>query len=266
MKANFHTHTKRCGHASGEDREYVEAAIAAGMDTLGFSDHAVFDYPNGYVSPWRGGFETYGEYVDSINALKAEYADRIRIFVGWEMEYHPALFDAALEQARQHGIDYLLLTHHAYGNEYDVWSEQHGAPRHACFETDRNEDAVAYVDNLMQAMEYGVFSYIAHPDILCFVGDEAVYRREMRRLCEAAKAHDLPLEINLSGLRKETYFPSERFFSIAKDVGNTCIFGMDAHTPDALLRNDLIERGKQFAARIGLTLTEEIRLPLKQTR
>lgn len=30
--------TKRCQHAVGEDREYVEAAIAAGIQVLGFSD------------------------------------------------------------------------------------------------------------------------------------------------------------------------------------------------------------------------------------
>ncbi len=27
---NFHTHTYRCHHAKGSDREYVEAAIKAG--------------------------------------------------------------------------------------------------------------------------------------------------------------------------------------------------------------------------------------------
>lgn len=39
MKANYHTHTFRCKHADGEDKEYVEAAIKAGIKTLGFSDH-----------------------------------------------------------------------------------------------------------------------------------------------------------------------------------------------------------------------------------
>ena len=42
MKQNFnyHGHTKRCGHAVGEDEEYVQAAIAAGYSIIGFSDHA----------------------------------------------------------------------------------------------------------------------------------------------------------------------------------------------------------------------------------
>ena len=44
MTANYHTHTIRCNHASGTDREYVEAAIAAGFKTLGFSDHSPYYY------------------------------------------------------------------------------------------------------------------------------------------------------------------------------------------------------------------------------
>ncbi len=37
---NYHTHTSRCGHAGGSDEEYVQAAIKAGYQILGFSDHA----------------------------------------------------------------------------------------------------------------------------------------------------------------------------------------------------------------------------------
>ena len=39
MIANYHTHTWRCRHADGTEREYVETAIEAGFKILGFSDH-----------------------------------------------------------------------------------------------------------------------------------------------------------------------------------------------------------------------------------
>lgn len=39
MLANYHTHTFRCRHALGEDREYIEHAIDGGLKVLGFSDH-----------------------------------------------------------------------------------------------------------------------------------------------------------------------------------------------------------------------------------
>ena len=39
QKFNLHTHTWRCGHAVGEDSEYIENAIVAGFECLGFSEH-----------------------------------------------------------------------------------------------------------------------------------------------------------------------------------------------------------------------------------
>ena len=62
MKVNYHTHTKRCGHASGEDREYVESAIEAGLEVLGFADHCRFVYPDGYVSGIRLTFWCIGMF------------------------------------------------------------------------------------------------------------------------------------------------------------------------------------------------------------
>ena len=54
MRYNLHTHTKRCNHAQGEDREYVEAAIKAGIKTLGFSDHCPQFFPGtDYYSNFR---------------------------------------------------------------------------------------------------------------------------------------------------------------------------------------------------------------------
>ena len=53
LTQNFHTHTRRCGHADGEDREYVEAAIRAGIRILGFSDHSPMIFPSGHRSGFR---------------------------------------------------------------------------------------------------------------------------------------------------------------------------------------------------------------------
>ena len=73
MLANYHTHTKRCHHAWGEDREYVEAAIKAGLQVLGFSDHCPWVYPDGFVSGIRMTPAETEEYFDSLEWLKKEY-------------------------------------------------------------------------------------------------------------------------------------------------------------------------------------------------
>ena len=81
LKKNYHTHTKRCHHATGEDREYVEAAIAQGIEVLGFSDHIPVAIDTEVIQRVR---MTYGEvdgYFNSILKLKEEYKKDIEILV-----------------------------------------------------------------------------------------------------------------------------------------------------------------------------------------
>jgi len=88
MLANYHTHTYRCNHARGEDREYVEHAIRHGMKVLGFSDHCPWVYKNGYVSPTRMAPSELDGYFTNLTDLKREYASDIKIYIGFEAE-HP---------------------------------------------------------------------------------------------------------------------------------------------------------------------------------
>ena len=74
MLFNYHTHTARCNHASGTDREYVEQAISGGMKTLGFSDHAPYVFPGGtYPSEHRMKVDELFEYAESVRSLAKEY-------------------------------------------------------------------------------------------------------------------------------------------------------------------------------------------------
>ena len=88
---NYHTHTYRCGHAKGKDKDYVDSAIALGIKVLGFSDHVML---KGYKQPGiRGNYSQLSGYVRSINKLKKAYKDQIEIHVGFECEYIPSMMD-----------------------------------------------------------------------------------------------------------------------------------------------------------------------------
>ena len=43
FKANYHTHAKYCKHGEGEIYKYVEEAIKAGIQELGFTCHIPFE-------------------------------------------------------------------------------------------------------------------------------------------------------------------------------------------------------------------------------
>ena len=119
-KINMHTHTTRCQHAKGEDRAYVEKAIEAGYDVLGFSDHAPYVFKGDYVSPIRMRLEELEGYVDSVLSLKKEYAKDIEVYCGLEMEYFPRLFDKTMVEIDKYPIDWMILGQH-FDDDEDGW-------------------------------------------------------------------------------------------------------------------------------------------------
>ncbi|MBR6682947.1 MAG: PHP domain-containing protein [Firmicutes bacterium] len=181
MNYNYHTHTTRCGHASGTEREYIERAVANGVRYMGFSDHATFVFPDGFESHYRVPLAQAPDYFETISALREEYKDRIDIKIGFEMEYYPAHFDAMLKLVKELGAEYLILGQHFIGNE-------HPDGRHTYGRNDSAADLKEYVDCVVKGIQSGAFTYVAHPDVFSFVGDDAVYKTEMRRICEASKA------------------------------------------------------------------------------
>ena len=192
MYANYHTHTYLSNHAVDTPRDYVESAIAGGTKLLGFSDHVPYPFANGHPSGFRIAVADTERYVSEIEALRGAYADRIRIFIGYEAEYYPAEFAAMLANIRRFDCDYLILGQHYTNNEYDgvyVYSM-----------TDDRDMLSRYVNQAIAGMETGLFTYMAHPDLAFYRGDDAFYEAEMTRLCRAAKTCGMPLEINLLGL------------------------------------------------------------------
>ena len=119
MQANYHTHTVRCNHAEGTEREYIEQAIARKVRTLGFSDHSPQVFDGGYVSGFRMLPDQLEDYVTTLQNLRREYAGKIEIAIGLEAEYYPKYFDRLLDLIRPFQLDYLILGQHFTGNESD---------------------------------------------------------------------------------------------------------------------------------------------------
>ena len=215
MHANYHTHTTRCRHASGEDKQYVEAAIKAGIKVLGFSDHCPWVYPDGYESGIRMTAQETEEYVGSLLYLRKEYASDISILIGFEAEYLPDLVQAQDELLAQYPIDYIILGQHFLESEQN--SVYMGMP------TTNPECLTKYVDTVIEGMKTGRYLYLAHPDLINFTGDEVLYRKEMTRLCKFLKDIDSPIEINLLGAVDKRNYPNPTFMEIAREVDFTAV-------------------------------------------
>ena len=185
------------------------------------------------------------DYVDTILRLRDEYRDDIEIHLGLEAEYYPQIWDRLLRLLEPYPIEYLLLGQHYIRNEYEG-DRYNGKPGHS------DADLLLYCSQCREALETGKFIYFAHPDLINHSGDPALYEQEMRKLCRYCKEKDIPLEINLLGVRQDRSYPCDAFWKIAAQEGNIIIYGSDAHWPDHVLTPEVVRKADQYIAKCGI--------------
>ena len=255
MRRNYHTHTSRCFHAAGPDEAYVKAALENGFCSIGFSDHTPWPY-RGFVSGMRMGEEMLGDYAQSVLALREAYRGRIEILLGLECEYFPQHLPWLREQISRYQIDYIILGHHFSptepGGVYNGFLK-------------KPKELLLYRDAVLEALDSGLFSYIAHPDLFMRGYErfdrhaEAVSVSIIRRAIET----ETPLEYNLLGFHHgesdgKPGYPYPDFWRLAGSMGAEAIIGIDAHQPEAYADHAAFEAAEETLTQWGLRLTDKL--------
>ena len=219
---NYHTHTALCGHAEGTMEEYIKSAIEGGIKSMGFSDHAPYVFPDGHQSHFRVPVEKAKQYVEDLKTLRNKHKSKIDIIIGFEMEYYHAHFEKMLKTVKGVGAEYLILGQH-YLDDDPTES------RAVLEESDDINRLREYAFSIISAIESGVFTYVAHPDMINFSGDDGAYNEEMRKICVASKKQGIPLEINFNGIRNNRIYPKDAFWKVAGEEHSPVTIGFDAH-------------------------------------
>ncbi len=256
MITNFHTHTALCHHAVGMPQDYVAAAEREGCSTLGFSDHAPL--PD---RVWRGTRMTPSQAPGYMQAVRDAGKDAgFPVYAGFECEWHPEfkswITDVLLGELN---ADFLVYGPHwvKEGDEF-LWIGEL---------TDRSQ-LYRYADLTVAGIQSGLFSYIAHPDILMsswrsWDGDT---RACLGAIIDAAAACGLPMEINGNGLERPLIqgdsgprhpYPVREFWELALERGAQVVCNSDAHYPESVISAAL--KAREFAAEIGCVPLETVK-------
>ncbi len=253
MIANYHTHTYRCHHATGTEKEYIETAIKGGIKYMGFSDHIPCVNLDGNELSYRVSMDDRFAYAKSVSDLKEKYKDVIDIKLGYEAEYCPLLFDRMLEVCRETGAEYLILGQHFIGNE----DKKENFSARA---SDSEEKLKAYVEQVSEGMRTGYFSYVAHPDVVKFTGDREIYLKHMRKICEVSLETGVPLELNFLGIRDGRNYPDRDFWKMVGESGCEVVYGIDAHDKDSAYDGRSFQKAEEMRKKYGLKVTRVPRL------
>ena len=242
LPADYHTHTPLCRHAVGEPTEYAARALALGLAELGFSDHAPM--PQDGFDDWRMTASQLDEYIAKVRQARQDHPG-LNLKLGLEVDFLPDMEDWARDLAARHRWDYLIGSVHYVSESWAL-----DDPRRLSEWRGRDpwEVWTAYFERLTQAAESGLFDIIGHVD-LC--KKFSIYPQQdctplFQRFLNAARKHDVAIELNTAGLRKDCreIYPSARFLQLAAEAGVPITFGSDAHSP----------------AEVGMGFTEAVQL------
>ena len=260
IKWDGHTHTQFCKHGSENHlREYVERAVSLGFERYTVSEHPPL--PAGWVDDAglmrelamdRSELEAY---LDCVKAVKQEYAGKLDVAIGLEMDYlyeNESFTEDVLSEAADllgGGVEDALISVHFLPGR--------GGMRCVDFKADDFRDNLlayygsmekvtdAYYDHIEMAIRstwrwpwrkrLGHIQLIekfrsALPPI-----DEEQVRERLMRVLPLLKANGVGIDVNTAGFRKPTcgkaYVP-EWFMRECVARGISLVYGSDSHRPE----------------------------------
>lgn len=262
LKANYHTHTYRCGHASGEDEDYLKEALGAGMVELGYSDHIMLP---GYSEVGiRGDFSLFEDYISSITNIKNKYKDRIKVYIGFEAEAFPQYYPFYRELISSKKIDYLILGNHLAMDDNKKIFCHFSKIKSA-------SELYLYRDLTFSSLQTGCFKCFAHPDYFMsnIENIDKDVKKVMSDIVSLCVELDIPLEINLAGIRNgmkkigkinRYVYPTDLFLQTCQKYNAKVIIGQDAHSPKQIDNLEANEKAIMLVRKYNLNLIEKLKI------
>lgn len=247
QKFNYHTHTKRCGHADNNmtDEDFVKLFIKKGFTKIAFTDHCPQKEKIDFRRNMRMQYSEKDEYLSSIKVLKEKYKDKIEIEIGFEVEYLPGQEENLLELKNE--TDRIILGQHFI---YDTDNKNLKIFRRNDFTDD---DLLKYAEYIKISVEKKISDIIAHPDLYMLSRKEfgSCESKVAHLICSVAEKYSVPLEINLTepvlyltGKREKIIYPCKEFWEIASEYKNLkVVYGIDAHFQNQI---ELYEKALKF--------------------
>ncbi len=239
---NYHSHTEFCD-ARASMSEIAAAAFAKGFEEWGISPHSPVCCPSGANMK----FEDIEDYISESNRLKSEYAGKMKILTGMEIDYISPEFGPHIEYFRNLPLDYRIgsvhFVHTKDGRPIDCdgpaerflkyLKEEFGGDLRYVVET--------YFAMQMDMLEAGGFDIIGHLDKIGDNGSAADHHLEdyswyaglVEKVIASATEKGVTIEINTKKYPAQgRFFPSERWWPLLKKYNAGIVISTDAHYPD----------------------------------
>lgn len=233
MRTDYHTHTYRCGHAEGTMIEYIEAAIAKGIDDIGLTDHLwlYFEPPASRNPEYAMAESEFDHHYAEMLDARERYRDRINVRVSVEADYIEGREDELRSILSRYDFDFVLGSVHFM----DGWVIDAPEYAHRYREERVAEIYRRYFAKLQKAIRTGCFDLLAHFDLpkkFGFLPEEDLSELVSETL-DVVREHGLAMEVSTAGLRKPIgeIYPAPRILGEMRRRGIPISLSSDCHHP-----------------------------------
>lgn len=233
MRTSYHVHTY-ISDGQCDAADHVKAAVAAGLDELGISDH--YTPLPGKDIVWSMPLSGVADYLAAIEAAKKQ-AGSLAVRLGIEVDYIPESVETIARMLSRYPFDYVIGSVHFVGAfpvdaKPDDWE--------ALSQDRRNEIIREYWGLIREMAETRLFDIAGHLDLYKKFGHGPTIdvSADIASALDAIAEADMAVEVNVSGLFKACAEPYPSL-SILKECcrrGIASLVTTDAHKAEDLVR------------------------------
>lgn len=225
--------------------DFVRFAISEGFSAYGFSSHAPLPFPTAWTMEW----DCTDDYLAEFNHLKVQYAGKIELYIGLEIDYLNEDSNPAIARFRNLPLDYRIGSVHLLYNDagevvdVDVPADKFRSIVDEQFHGDLVRVVRLYYSRLMRMMELGGFDILGHADKVhynaqCYRPDllhESWYEKLANDYMDLVVEKNYMVEINTKAYQNlGTFYPNECYFPTLHKRGIRVLVNSDAHYPDRI--------------------------------
>lgn len=238
IPSNYHTHTLFCD-GKNTPEEIVREAIRLGCPELGFSGHSYMPFYESYCMTPDGS----QEYMAAIRKLQETYGDKIRIYLGIELDYY--------SNAPTDDYDYVIGSVHYVIKDGCYLSVDES--RELQLENVRkyyNGDFYAFIedyfDNVADVYQKTRCQIVGHFDLVkkfnasrdLFDPQHPRYQAAAKKALDSLLSAPVILEVNSGGIARgytTELYPDKEIVVQWLKAGKPVLFSSDCHDKEQLL-------------------------------
>ena len=254
MFSDYHTHTLYSNHGQGHPRELAEQAVEQGLLALGFSEH--FPLPAGFTEPTNGGsnmhWDQIDQYIQEVHEAQAEWGHRIKILLGFELDYLPAYHEQVKTLLQAYPSDYQVGSIHIvdqFRSDHENWLIDYTTEVFEEGMHDQGGAEAVYTRYYALVREFARQHHhqiVGHLDLIkkfnvkgrYFDPNSSHYLSQVEATLDVLKETNKIVEINTAGLFKDIgeLYPADPILQMILHRRLPICLSSDAHQPQHVAR------------------------------